>query len=121
MPRIRSIKPDFWKSEAIAMHPHRTRLTFIGLWTYVDDNGVGLDNEKLITAELFALEDDPREALENVREDLARLAEAGRIVRYIVDGRRYIAITNWDEHQKVDRPGKIRYPQPTAEGATILS
>lgn len=112
MARIRSIKPDFWKSEAIAVHTFRGRLTFIGLWTYVDDNGVGLDNPKLVAAELFALEDDPREALANVREDLARLHAAGRIRRYTVDGKAYLAIVNWSEHQKIDRPGKARFPEP---------
>ncbi|GLY21671.1 hypothetical protein [Micromonospora sp. NBRC 101691] len=112
MARIRSIKPEFWKSEAIAVHTFRARLTFIGLWTYVDDNGVGIDNPKLVAAELFALEDDPREALANVREDLARLHEAGRIRRYTVDGKAYLAIVNWREHQKIDKPGKPRYPEP---------
>lgn len=112
MARIRSIKPEFWKSEAIAMHTFRARLTFIGLWTYVDDNGVGIDNPKLVAAELFALEDDPREALANVREDLARLHEAGRIRRYTVDSKAYLAIVNWREHQKIDKPGKPRYPEP---------
>lgn len=121
MPRIRTIKPEFWKSEAIAEHPFRTRLTFIGLWTYVDDNGVGVDNPKLIQAELFPLEEDPREALANVREDLARLHEAGRIVRYTVGGKRFLSIVNWREHQKIDKPGKPRHPEPDHEDAVLLT
>jgi hypothetical protein len=121
MPRIRTVKPDFWKSESIAALPFRTRLTFIGLWTYVDDNGVGLDNHKLIAAELFGLEEDPREARANVREDLARLHAAGRIVRYMSGGKRYFAIVNWSEHQKIDRPGKARYPGPESPEVVTLS
>lgn len=121
MARIRSIKPDFWKSEAIAALPKETRLTFIGLWSYVDDNGVGLDNEKLITAELYPLEEDPRETLASVHRDLALLQNAGRITRYTVAGKRYLSVTNWNEHQKIDRPGKPRYPQVDAEGANILT
>lgn len=121
MARIRTVKPDFWKSESIAALPFRTRLTFIGLWTYVDDNGVGLDSYKLIAAELFGLEDDPREARANVREDLARLHSAGRIVRYTVGGKRYFAIVNWSEHQKIDKPGRPRYPDPDDGLATHLS
>ena len=120
MPRIRTIKPEFWKSESIAAHPHRTRLTFIGLWTYVDDNGVGIDNEKLITAELYPLEEDPREALANIREDVARLHAGGRILRYVVDGKRYLSIVGWD-HQKIDKPGKPRYPRPDVPNAEHLS
>jgi hypothetical protein len=121
MPRIRTVKPDFWKSESIAALPFRTRLTFIGLWTYVDDNGVGLDNHKLIAAELFGLEEDPREARANVREDLARLHSAGRILRYTVGGKRYLAIVNWDEHQRIDKPGKPRYPMAEDQTATLLT
>jgi len=117
MARIRSIKPDFWKSESIARLPIRTRLTFIALWSYVDDNGVGRDNEKLIAAELYPLEDDPREAVEMVREDLAILARESRVCRYEVDGKRFLSVVNWSEHQKIDRPNKARYPQPDAEGA----
>lgn len=112
MARIRTIKPDFWKSEAIAALPMRARLTFIGLWSYVDDNGVGIDNEKLIAAELFPLEDDPRETLANVSRDIQTLAEHGRIVRYTVSGKRYLFVANWFEHQKIDKPGKPRYPRP---------
>lgn len=119
MARIRSIKPDFWKSETIAALPKATRLTFIGLWTYVDDNGVGVDSYKLIAAELYGLEDDPREARMDTREDLARLAAAGVITRYTVAGKRYMRITNWDEHQKIDRPGKARYPLPSSPAAQV--
>jgi hypothetical protein len=121
MARIRTVKPDFWKSESIAALPFRTRLTFIGLWTYVDDNGVGLDSYKLIAAELFGLEDDPREARANVREDLARLHSAGRITRYTVGSKRYFAVVNWDEHQKIDKPGRPRYPGPGNEDAAPLT
>jgi hypothetical protein len=121
MARIRTIKPDFWKSESIAALPFRTRLTFIGLWTYVDDNGVGLDNFKLIAAELSGLEDDPREARANVREDLARLHSVGRIVRYTVSGKRYFAVVNWTEHQKIDKPGRPRYPSFDDDFAMHLS
>lgn len=118
MARIRSIKPEFWKSEAIARHDFFTRLVFIGLWSYVDDNGVGIDNHRLIAAELFPLEDDFAEVSRNLRESLARLADAGRILRYAVDGKAYLAVVNWSEHQKIDRPNKARYPEPDDPRAT---
>ena len=75
--RIRSIKPEFWTSQDIADLSWDERLLFVGLWSYVDDNGVGRDVEKLITADLFALEDDPRDTLAKVSGGLARLSEAG--------------------------------------------
>ena len=53
--RIRSIRPEFWTSEDITSLSWEQRLIYIGLWSYVDDNGVGRDNPKLIAADLFPL------------------------------------------------------------------
>ncbi len=110
MPRIRTVKPEFWTSEDIAALSLPTRLVFIGLWGYVDDNGVGVANERLITSALFPM-DDHRESLANVREALDALSNGGQIVRYEVDGRQLLAVTKW-EHQKIDHPGKERLPRP---------
>ncbi|MFI7448140.1 hypothetical protein ACIBQX_11635 [Nonomuraea sp. NPDC049714] len=115
MARIRSIKPDFFTSEKIASLPMSARLTFIGLWTHADDNGVAADNVRLIAAAIWPLEDDPLEALVRTREDLRRLSEAGLIVRYEAAGRALLFITSWDEHQKVSHPGKPRYVRPTPD------
>jgi hypothetical protein len=118
--RIRTVKPEFWTSEDVAKHDWDIRLVFIGLWSYVDDNGVGRDNEKLIAADLFPLEEDPRATLDAVSRALAHLAKGGQITRYDVDGKRYLAVANW-HHQKIDRPSKPRYPQPPARGVVALT
>lgn len=115
--RIRSIKPEFWTSEDIAALDWATRLVFIGLWSYVDDNGVGRDIEKLISASLFPLEDDPRDTLATVSRALAKLAEGGQIARYEVDGAPFLFIDAWAKHQRIDKPAKARYPLPTCENA----
>ena len=112
MARIRSIKPEFFTSEAIAALPLSARLTFIGLWTYVDDNGVGIDNELLVTAAIWPLERDNLETLARTREDLATLSRARLVSRYQDSRKSYLHVTSWDEHQKVDHPRKPRYPLP---------
>ena len=112
MARIRSIKPEFFKSLTLRKLDKLTRLAFIGLWTYVDDNGVGIDEERLITAELWPLEDNPIEELEGVKSDMIDLARFGLIQRYSVGGRRLFFITNWDEHQKISHPAKPRHFRP---------
>lgn len=96
-----------------------TRLIFIGLWSYVDDNGVGRDVEKLILAELFPLEDDPRDTLATLSRGLQTLSEGGQITRYEVDGKPLLHVTGWNKWQKIDRPGKARYEPPTSENASI--
>jgi hypothetical protein len=110
--RIRSIKPEFWRSDDITALSREHRLLFIGLWSYVDDNGVGMDDFRAIAADLFALEDDQKEVRDYVREGLATLSRALLIARYEVSGKRYIFIRTWDSHQKIDRPSKSRHPRP---------
>lgn len=119
--RIRSIKPEFWRSEDITALDWETRLMFIGLWSYVDDNGVGPDRLADIAADLFAgdLESDARETFARVSRGLQTLAEAGRITRYIADGKRLLHVTNWLKHQRIDKPNKARYPLPTSGNAQI--
>ena len=117
--RIRSIKPEFWRSDDIAALHWDTRLLFIGLWSYVDDNGVGRDHERFIVADLFALEEDPRETLATVSRGLQTLSEHGLITRYTVDRKAYLHICTWEDHQRIDRPNKSRYPLPTCGNAEI--
>jgi hypothetical protein len=117
--RIRSIKPEFWRSEDIAALAWPTRLLFVGLWSYVDDNGVGRDHAKLIKADLFALEEDPRETLATVSRGLQELSEGGQIARYDVGGKPFLYINAWEDHQRIDKPNKARYPLPTCEDAVI--
>ncbi|BDD81221.1 hypothetical protein TPB0596_09840 [Tsukamurella pulmonis] len=121
--RIRSIKPDFWRSADIAALAIGDRLLFIGLWSYVDDNGVGRDRLALVTADLFAedLSRDPRETLARVTDGLANLERAGLIERYQVDGEAYLHVRTWKLHQRVDRPGRSRYPLPSAHNLTSLA
>ncbi|SIN72652.1 hypothetical protein [Agromyces cerinus] len=119
--RIRSIKPEFWRSSDISSLAIEDRLLFVGLWSYVDDNGVGRDKLSAIAADLFAddLERDAPETFARVSRGLARLSEAVRIVRYTVAGDDFLRIVNWSKHQRIDKPGKARYPSDDADDAVI--
>ncbi len=111
MARIRSIKPGFFTSEDVSPLPFRARLTWIGLWTHCDDQGRAKDNTKLIKAAVWPLD---AVTLGEIEEDLATLADHGRIVRYEVDGKRFLAVTNWSDHQRPNKPTPSRLPAPTA-------
>jgi hypothetical protein len=122
--RIRSIKPEFWRSDDITTLDLADRLLFIGLWSYVDDNGVGWDSLAHITADLFAadLVRDSSETFARVSRGLSKLAERGQIVRYKglttdedATSRSLLAIVKWEKHQRIDKPGKARYTPPTRE------
>jgi len=111
MARIRSIKPEFFTSLTIADLPLSTRLTFIGLWTYVDDNGVGPADPRLIRAAVWPLEEAP-DILQRTREDLQRLHAARLVSLYEHSGKPLVAVSGWSEHQKVSHPRKDRFPRP---------
>ena len=117
--RIRSIRPEFWSSEDIAAMDWATRLIYIGLWSYVDDNGVGRDVERLILADLFPLDEDLSEASVRVHGALQYLFEQGHIVRYRVDGKPYLHVVAFNTHQKINRPSDGRYPLPTSADTDI--
>lgn len=117
MPRIRTIKPSFFQSDDVSALPLRARLTWIGLWTHCDDAGRTKDHARLIKAAIWPLDN---VSLADVEEDLVTLAGHGRIVRYEVDGQRYLEITNWSEHQAINRPTPSKIPPPT-NGHVVLS
>ncbi len=108
MPRIRTIKPDAYLSDSLSRVPRGTRWTFAGLWTYADDAGRARDDRRLIKAALYALDDTVD--LDDISEDLALLAGIGVICRYEVEGRRYLHMPKWTDHQKINRPTEPKSP-----------
>lgn len=121
--RIRSIKPEFWRSRDIAALDWETRLLFIGLWSYVDDNGVGKDIDFDIAGDLFApdLIGNARETVARVSRGLRTLFEHGLIYRYEVDGKPFLEIATWTRHQRIDKPNKPRYEKHDSKNAVIAT
>ena len=112
--RIRSTKPEFWRSHRIASVDWEQRLLLKGLESYVDDNGVGKDDHELIAGDLFQrdLAREPSRTLARVSEGLTTLHVAGLIHRYEADGTRLLFVSFWDSIQRVDKPQKGRFPRP---------
>lgn len=110
--RIRSLHPSWWTDELITTWDWPTRLVHLGIMSYVDDNGVGRNNAKLIAAAVFPLEDDPRDTLARLSRALQTLSDDGAIVCYEADGVQLFYIVNFHKWQRIDRPGKARYPAP---------
>ena len=119
--RIRNIKPEFWRSDDIASLCFFNRLLFIGLWSYVDDNGVGKYHLIDICADLFAadLAGDSTETLRRVSEGLSVLETQKLITLYQQDGQKFLFINNWERHQKVHNPNKPRYPRPSNDSEPL--
>jgi hypothetical protein len=112
--RIRSTKPEFWRSERIASVSWDARLVLKGLESFVDDNGVGKDDIALIVGDVFPRDmvASPRETVARVSEAILALYQAGLIWRYEADSAHLLYISWWDEIQRIDKPGKGRFPRP---------
>ncbi|HEX9992494.1 MAG TPA: hypothetical protein VGB14_06180 [Acidimicrobiales bacterium] len=113
VPRIRSVHPDLCTSETMATLSASAERTFVRLWTHCDDDGRCVDNVRLIKAAVYPLNDEM--TLDAVEVDLAALAAKGLIIRYEVDGRRYLAVRSWCEfqHPQKRRPSKLPAPSAT--------
>ncbi|MEU0112851.1 hypothetical protein ABZ137_03790 [Streptomyces bobili] len=109
MARIRTIKPEAFVSESLAEVSVEAERTFFGLLTQADDHGRHRDNAAIIAGLLWPLRAEHTSV--HVEDDLQQLANAGLICRYTgCDGRRYLHIVTWSEHQKIDKPSQSRLP-----------
>ncbi|QIY53436.1 hypothetical protein HEP86_01545 [Streptomyces sp. RPA4-5] len=109
MARIRTIKPEAFTSESLAEVTVHAERTFFGLLTQADDHGRHRDNAAIIAGLLWPLRAEHTSV--HVEDDLHQLATAGLVCRYTgCDGRRYLHIVTWAEHQKIDKPSQSRLP-----------
>lgn len=106
------MKPDFFTDEDLAEHPFWVRVLFEGLWCQADREGRLEDRPKKLKAVIF-----PYDSLE-IEEGLQFLTQKKKhsprhepfIVRYEVEGNRYIQIINFEKHQSpqtTEQPSKI--------------
>ena len=112
MARIRSIKPEFWSSEQVMECARDARLLFIGLWNFVDDAGRMSFAPKQIKALIFPSDD---LSVGQVTDMLEELCDRGLIETYEVADKRYLAVTGWKKHQRIDKPQPARCPGPVDE------
>ena len=101
MPRIRSLKPEFFKDDDLCVHPPWVRLLYAGLWIQADREGRLEDRPKKLSAEIFPYDNF------DVDKGLAALCQSKKyspkhepfIARYEVNGEKYIQIVKFDKHQ----------------------
>ena len=107
--RIRTIRPEFYQSESVGSMTWKTRLIFINLWSYVEDNGVNLDNPRLFRGQCMPYDDS---VLDDIEDAFAELEQCGSIIRYERDGKRLLFIPGFEKWQNIQRPGMCHYLPP---------
>ena len=123
MPRIRTIKPEFWRSPDVMALDYFQRLLFIGLWNLADDEGRGVYDPSAIAADLFLTEYSlsPHGVLTEVSNAFLEYEKRGMIAVFEANFRQYFQIVHWAEHQKPNRPSRSKFPAPTSENIISLN
>lgn len=103
MPRIRTIKPEFWSDEKLVELEFVDRLFFIGLWNFADDQGYLDYRPKRIKMQVFPGDN------YDVIKGLRTLHEASLVSLYQGPEGLVVYITNWSKHQKVSNPARERF------------
>src|SRR3990167_2131406 len=115
--RIRGIKPDFFTDENIGALTDEEKLAFIGLWIIADKKGRLLDHPESIRIKIFPYE------IRNMNEILIQLTKKKKysekpfILRYLVNGTKYIQILEFSKHQYINvrEPDSVIPPIPETE------
>ena len=114
MARIRTIKPEFPQSESMGRVSRDARLLFVQLWCICDDHGRTRAASRMLASLLYPYDDgqDGHEltTAADVEAWLRELEREGCVVRYVVDGAHYVQVSNWLNHQKIDRPSASKFP-----------
>ena len=105
MPRIRSIKPEFYSSGKQLRVSIEAAFLLPCLWTHADDEGRFPDDDLEIGARCPRL-------FGKVAPLLDELTTAGWLIRYEVGGKKYIQIHDFRVHQKISKPSRSLIPPP---------
>lgn len=105
MPRIRSLKPEMWDSRDVLAMDDAFQALWCWLITQADDAG-----RLCVDTAYIALR--RRRSPPQIEARLNQMEARGMILRYEVDGRPYIALRNWDIHQRVEHPSRQVLPAP---------
>ena len=110
MANRRMISSSLWEDEFIGEIDYFQRCLWIGLFSAcADDQGRLLDNSILIRAKIFPYDDLSKK---NIEDGIDVFEKYGKIIRYKKDGKKYIQILNWWEHQRPQWATRSKHPAP---------
>lgn len=101
MSRIRSLHPGFFTDERLVGTSVEARLLCLGLGVEADDKGIFEWKPVTLKMRIF-----PADNID-IAARLAELADAGIIMMYEIDGRKYGAIRKFRKHQRPKTPNDI--------------
>lgn len=110
MPRIRTFKPEFFRSPDTAKASPLARLLYMAMWSWANDEGIGETNLYGLLG--FAFPDDDELTVKDLQRLLKEVRGSFGVLFYEHHGRFYYSIPSWDSHQKTERRAAGRNPRP---------
>lgn len=111
MPRIRTIKPEFWSDYRMTEELSRdVRLFYIALWNEADDEGRFQAHPRRVLGATFPYDEDMNTVV--IEEWMQKLVATNRLILYVVGGEPYGQLTKFLDHQRINRPTESRLPVP---------
>lgn len=114
-PRIRTLKPEFFRDEKVQRLPRDARLLMIGLIAHADDEGRLDGDPRSVRSSVFPLDELSTKAVDRLLEIIH---QQGLIHRYEADAIEWIEIRGWARHQKINRPTASTIPSYTSTNGT---
>ena len=106
MSKIRTIKPEFWTDGKIVTLTPFARLFFIGTWNFTRCDSGHVDDDH-VALKLKIL---PADTVDSDKI-MGELIAVKLLERYIMkDGRTFLKIRRFSDHQRVDERWKTRCP-----------
>jgi len=121
MARIRYLKPEFFTDEDIGYLTVKERLGYAGLWCHADREGRLEDRPRYLKTQIFPYDNfDMEGILNSLSQPKKTNHNEPFIVRYSNNGRKYIQILKFLDHQKPHHTEKnSTYPPPKDGELTV--
>lgn len=110
MARIRYIKPEFFDDSKIGKLSVEARYIYIGLWCFMDRNGVTEASPSIIQKKLFLY--DEKTTTKNISTYLLELEKAQRLIKFVYKGEDFYFCPHLGRHQKFHKFENPKYPIP---------
>lgn len=110
--RNRMVKADFWTDAELLRWPRDKRFTYQGIWALAEDSGCIEDDPFGWKLLLWPSPVDADITVERLEEWRDELVEAGKAIPYEAEGKRYLYLTRFHQHEKPRNPQSPNLPLP---------
>lgn len=123
MPRIRTVKPEFWEDEKVACLSRDARLMYIGCFNLADDEGLLRWSPAYLKSALFMYDDDldttdVKGLMDEIVEQSAILPYSPAVARGSVK-QNLAWIVKFRIHQKINRPQPSKLSPPSPQNRAV--